>query len=96
MQARITRFKMLADSVDAALALMEALKDDIMALPGMLHFVVVMNPDGSGYTISMLEDEAGGSAESVDRVRAVWHKFADHLEMVPSPEIYRVVADWPA
>ena len=32
----------------------------------------------------------------VDRVRALWHKFADHLEAVPAPEIFEVIADWPA
>jgi hypothetical protein len=52
------------------------------------------NEDGSGYTISTIEDEAGGSAVSVDRVRAIWHRFADHLEAAPEPEIFGVFADW--
>ena len=34
--------------------------------------------------------------QAVDRVRGLWHKFHDHLESMPSPEIYDVVADWSA
>jgi hypothetical protein len=94
MQARITKFKMKAESAAAARTLMTELKDEILTLPGMLHFVAVMNPDGSGHTISLIEDAAGSSAESVDRVRAIWHKFHDHVETMPMPEIYDVIADW--
>ncbi len=94
MQARITRFKMRPESAAAARALMQDMRAEIMGLPGMLHFMAVMNDDGSGYTISTIEDEAGGSAESVDRVRAIWHRFADHLESAPEPEIFGVFADW--
>ena len=93
MQARITRFKMKAEATEAARALMERLKDDIMALPGMRQCVTVMNEDGSGFVISLI-DAAGTSPESVDRVRAIWHRFQDHLESMPSPEIFEVAADW--
>jgi hypothetical protein len=94
MQARITRFKMKPEAAAAARTLMHALKPDILALPGMLHFVAAMNEDGSGYTVAMIEDAAGSSAESVDAVRALWHRFHDHLETVSAPEIYDALADW--
>ena len=45
------------------------------------------------YAVALI-DEAGGSPEAVDRVRALWHKFHDHLETMPDPEIYEVIADW--
>ena len=54
-----------------------------------------MNADGAGYVISAI-DPAGSSPAGVDRVRALWHKFADHLEAAPSPEIFEVIADWSA
>ncbi len=95
MQARITRYKMKPDAIEAAQALMNSLRDDITGLPGMRHFVGVMNPDGSGYTIALIDSE-GTSPESVDRVRAIWGRFSDHLEGMPVPEIFDVVADWPA
>ena len=52
-----------------------------------------MNDDGSGYVVTLI-DERGTLPESVDRVRTLWHKFHDHLESVPEPEIFTVIADW--
>jgi len=95
MQARITRFKMKPDNSAEARALLESLKGEITGQPGLRHCLIVMNPDGSGHVIAMI-DEAGGSAEAVDRVRALWRKFHDHLETIPDPEIFDVIADWTA
>ena len=94
MQSRITRFKMKPDSTDEARALLEGLKSEIMAQPGMRHCLIVMNEDGAGYVIAAIDRE-GSSPDGVDRVRVLWHKFHDHLEAVPSPEIFEVIADWP-
>jgi hypothetical protein len=93
MQARITRYKMKPDATEAFRELLGRLKGEIMALPGMQQCVTVMHADGSGYVIALIGEE-GGSPESVDRVRAIWHKFADHLEAIPSPEIFEVVGNW--
>jgi hypothetical protein len=78
-----------------ARALMEGLKEEIIGQPGMRHCLIVMNADGSGHVIALI-DEAGSSPEAVDRVRALWHKFHDHLETMPDPEIYELIADWRA
>ncbi len=93
MQTRITRFKMHPESVEAARALMEELRDEIVGQPGIRHMLIVMNADGSGYVIGQI-DEAGASPEAVDRVRALWRRFHDHLEGPAEPEIYEVLADW--
>ncbi len=93
MQTRITRFKMRPDSVGAARALMEQLKDDILGQPGVRQMLIVMNDDGAGYVIGQI-DAAGASPEAVDRVRAIWRKFHDHLERAPDPELFEVIADW--
>ena len=95
MQSRITKFKMKPDSTAEARKLMEELKGEIMGQPGMRHCLIVMNEDGSGYVISAVDD-AGSSPEAVDRVRVLWHKFHDHLETPPVPEIFEVIADWTA
>lgn len=92
-QARITHFKMRRDAAEAAGELLHRLEGDIMAQPGIERCIAVMNADGWGYVIALV-DERGGTPESVDRVRALWHKFHDHLETVPEPEIFTVVADW--
>ena len=93
MLARITRFKMKPDSAAAARALIESLRAEIMALPGMHGCINVMNEDGSGYVISLI-DADGTSPESIDRVRAIWHRFRDHVETMPAPEIFDVVSEW--
>lgn len=93
MQVRITRFKMRPESAGDARGRMKRLKDEILGQPGMRHCLIVMNSDGAGHVIAQIDD-AGGSPEAVDRVRAIWHKFHDYLETVPDPEIYEVIADW--
>lgn len=93
MQARITRFKMRPEETEAARQLLMRLRDEIMAQPGLDRCITVMNPDGSGHVIALV-DERGSLPESVDGVRAIWHKFHDHLEAVPEPEIFEVLADW--
>ena len=84
MQARITRFKMRPEEVEAARQLVLHLRDEIMAQPGIERCITVMNGDGSGYVLAL-----------VDGVRAIWHKVHDHLETVPEPEIFEVLVDWP-
>ncbi|MBP7243288.1 hypothetical protein [Amaricoccus sp.] len=93
MQARITRFKMRADSVETARAMMDELKGDILGQPGVRHMLIVMNEDGAGYVIGQI-DETGASPEAVDRVRTIWRRFHDLLDDTPDPEIYEVFADW--
>jgi len=92
-QVRITRFRMRPDAIEAARALVGQIEAEIMAQPGLLRCIVVMNEDGRGYVMA-LTDARGGLPESVDRVRMLWHKCHDHLDEVPEPEISDVVADW--
>lgn len=93
MQARITRFKMRPEETEPAQELLMRLRDEIMSQPGIGRCITVMNADGSGHVIALI-DERGSLPESVDGVRAIWHKFHDHLEAVPEPEIFEVLADW--
>lgn len=69
------------------------MKDRIMGLPGMLHFVNVANEDGSGYVVSLVESEEMSNANT-ESVKAIWGAFADHLEAMPRPEGYDVMAHW--
>ncbi len=93
MYARVTRYKMKPGSVDAARAEMERSKADIMAQPGMLQFVNVMNPDGSGYIVALVESRERSEANA-ETVRELWGRFKDHLEAAPAPEGFEVIADW--
>ena len=93
MFARVTQFKMKPGSKDAATALMNTLKGQIMGLPGMIHFINVMNEDGSGYVISVVESEETSNANA-EKVQALWAAFAEHLEGPPSPQGFDVIANW--
>lgn len=93
MFARITPYKMKPGPREAATAKLNELKDQILALPGMQHFLNVMNDDGSGYVISTVTDKATSDGNA-EKVKAIWGNFAEFLEEVPTPEGYDVIADW--
>lgn len=93
MYARITPYKMKPGTRDAAEAKLNELKDQILGLPGMQHFLNVMNDDGSGYVISTVVDKAT-SDDNAEQVKAIWGNFAELLEAKPTPEGFDVIADW--
>ena len=93
MFARITQYQMKPDSKQAATELMHSLKDQIMGMPGIHNFVNVMNEDGSGYVIAVVESEASSDANN-EKVAALWSQFSDHLLATPKPVGYDVVANW--
>lgn len=93
MFSRITHYKMKAGTRDAAMALMEQLQPQIMGMPGIHEFINVMNEDGSGYVISITESQASSDANS-DKVRELWGAFSEHLEAVPTPQGFDVIANW--
>ena len=93
MFVRVTPFKMKADSRDAATELVHQLKDKIMGMDGMQQFINVMNEDGSGYIIAVVDSEESSNANA-DNVKALWGQFADHLEAMPVPVGYDTVVNW--
>ncbi len=93
MFARITKYKMKPGSRDAATELLHSLHDQIMAMPGIHNFVNVMNEDGSGYVVSVVESEESSNANAA-KVAELWGAFAEYLEGPPEPQGYDVVANW--
>ena len=93
MYARITPYKMKAHARGPAMELMNELKPQIMALPGMQQFISAMDQDGRGYIIAIVTDKPTSDANR-HAVHALWEQFADHLEATPTPEGYEIVADW--
>lgn len=93
MYARVTQYKMKTGNRDAAINLLNSLRDQIMGLPGMLNFVNVMNTDGAGYVVSVVESRAASEANA-EKVGEIWRNFADHLERPPQAEGYEVIANW--
>ena len=93
MYARITPFKMKPGSKDDAVKIMNRVKADIMALPGLKHFINVMDDNGEGYVVSLTElSETPPDAQ--EKIKQIWSNFSHHLEAVPAAATYDVVADW--
>lgn len=90
MFARISKYRMKAESIDAAKAKLEEIKPQIMSLPGLKTFVNVMNDDGTGYVLSVVESEEISIANQ-DKVQAIWSLFADHLAEPPATDGYNVL-----
>ena len=93
MFARVTPYKMKPGTRDAATERLHSMKDMIMGMPGMKQFINVMNDDGSGYVIAVVESE-GASNANAETVKAAWGSMAEFLEEMPTPQGYDVVVAW--
>lgn len=93
MFARVTQYKMKPGTREAATTKMNELKSEIMGMPGIHCFTNVMNEDGSGYVVSVVESEATSNANA-PKVAELWGQFAEFLETPPSPVGYDVIAHW--
>lgn len=93
MHARITHYKMKAGSNAEARKILERVKSEIMALPGIRQFYNAMAEDGSGCIVSLFEP-AELTEDSADRVEKVWANFSHLLEKALKPETFEVIADW--
>ncbi len=93
MFARVTPYKMKPGTREAATKKLNAMKDTIMGMSGMKDFINVMNADGSGYVIAVIESEAQSNANA-ETVKAAWGQMAEFLEAMPTPQGYDVVVNW--
>ncbi len=93
MYARITNYKMIPEKLEAAIALMEKLKPQIMAMPGVVRFINSHDETGAGCVVSVVESQEIADANA-EAVNAMWTNFADFLEEMPTPQGYGVIADW--
>ncbi|MCP5081505.1 MAG: hypothetical protein GY948_07390 [Alphaproteobacteria bacterium] len=90
MFARVVRYRMKPEAVERATAKLDAMKPQIMTLPGLIHFTNMMNEDGSGVVVSVVESQETSDANQ-DRVQALWANFADDLVEPPVAEGYDVL-----
>jgi len=92
MYARVTKYKMKKDKIDAAAAMLETLKPQIMGMPGILNFINVIDDDGNGYVVSVVESEDISNANQ-GTVAKLWANFGDMLAAPPVPGGYNVLAN---
>lgn len=80
-------------SRDSAMEILDGLKGEIMALPGMHQFINTMDDDGSGHIVALVESRETSEANA-PRVQEIWGAFADLLESAPAMEGHDVIANW--
>lgn len=90
MFARVTRYRMKPEAVGGAIAKLDTMKFQIMALPGLIHFTNMMNEDGRGVVVSVVESRETSDANQ-DKVQALWATFAHDLAEPPVAEGYDVL-----
>lgn len=93
MFARVTPYRLKPGARDAAIAQMEKMRTDILALPGLKRFMNVLGEDGSGFIISLVASKEI-SDDNMEKVRALWGQMGPHLAEPPTPQGGEVVADW--
>ncbi|MFT6074606.1 MAG: hypothetical protein ACJAZ1_001524 [Yoonia sp.] len=93
MYARVTPFKMKPGTKAAATERLGAMKDVIMGMSGMQQFINVMNDDGTGYVVALVESEEASNANA-EAVKSAWGQMADFLEEMPTPQGYDLVVNW--
>ncbi|MEI4231818.1 hypothetical protein [Roseovarius sp. D22-M7] len=93
MFARVTEYQMKPESIAAATELLHSLKERIMSMPGVHNFINVINDDGSGLVISVVESEAVSEANA-PTVAEIWSQFGDHLAAPPKASGYNLIANW--
>ncbi|NNE22948.1 MAG: hypothetical protein HKN11_10090 [Rhizobiales bacterium] len=90
MFARVTNYRMKPGSIDTAMAMLDDLKPQIMALPGLKQFINMMNDDGTGCVVSVVESEEQSNANQA-AVQALWAQFADHLAEPPTMTGFNII-----
>ena len=93
MFARITPYQLKSGQKEAARETMNAMKDDIMALPGLQSFTNIMTSDTEGYIISLVSDQET-SDQNMEKVKELWGRMGDHLAAMPTPQGAEVMAHW--
>ena len=91
MFARVSRFKMKPEFVAEAEAKLAELMPVITAMDGMVTFTNVIDEEGNGVVVSVVESEEQSNANQ-EQVGQIWAHFADYLTGPPEINGYRVMA----
>lgn len=95
MYARVSRYRMKPERFEEAQALVEQIKPQIQALPGLRDWKNVGRADdGTGVVIALYDDEAAANAATA-AAQEIWGRFADHLAGPPQVEGYDIVTGLP-
>ena len=91
MFARVSTFKMKPDRITEAETKLNELMPQIMSMPGMKSFTNVIDSDGNGVVLSVVDSEDVSNANQ-EQVAQIWAAFSEFLLEPPSVNGYRVIA----
>lgn len=85
MFTRMTTWK--ANDTATVRSTVEAKREQILAVPGIVSCHVVWNADGSGVTFAVYESEAAATA-SATQIQAIWSDLASMFAATPETQTY--------
>ena len=85
MFTRITTWN--GNDIDAAQASIEAKREQVMSVPGIVSCHVAWNEDGSGVTVAVYESEAA-AISSAAQIQAIWSDLASLFTAPPETVTY--------
>lgn len=95
MYARVSRYQMKSGSFEEAQRMVESMRPQIKAIPGIRDWLNVGRADdGKGVVIALYDSKEAAEA-ALGSARQIWAQFADHLAAEPEVEAYDVVMDMP-
>jgi hypothetical protein len=90
MFARISTYKMKPESIAEAEAKVQKLLPTILGMDGMVTFTNVIDAEGNGVVVSVVESETHSNANA-EQVAKIWSEFSDYLLGPPEVNGYRVI-----
>ncbi len=91
MFARVSTYRMKSESIADAENKLNEMMPQIMSLPGLITFTNVINEDGEGVVVSVLESQEISDANQ-EQVAQIWAAFGEYLAEPPVINGYRVMA----
>jgi hypothetical protein len=91
MFARVSTYKMKPESIAEAEARVHKLLPTILGMDGMVTFTNVIDAEGNGIVVSVVESEAQSDMNAA-QIAKIWSEFSDYLIGPPKVSGYRVIA----
>ncbi len=90
MYARITTYKVKLGTYDEISEKIEEMKPEILAIPGIKHWISTGNDDGSCAIIAIYESKEAAEA-ATSKAMELFGRFAEYYESPPQPWGYDVL-----
>ncbi|MDH3691447.1 MAG: hypothetical protein OEU36_18560 [Gammaproteobacteria bacterium] len=91
MYARVTKFSMNMQKFEESMNLLEEIRGQINAIPGLISIVHTVQRDtGNGMTVAVYPDEAVANA-ALETVKGIWGRFAEFMTGPPEMTGYEVI-----